>query len=177
MNTCDLNFKKKKKKEKKPSHCNDFIFFIINTRIHHQVRPSSTQFSANSEVKARFSSSECSSNINQSSSEMCVKDKYFHKGSSMRLFQKNAVCEAVASWTACPNPVLYQGKWKMLQIICEPFHYTVNRIYKLLENAENNLQLLEFFYTIMILLSNLSPRNSFSSTKSPLHSIRANWCL
>lgn len=88
---------------------------------------------------------------------MCVKDKYFHKAQVWGFFQKNVVCKAGASCTAFTNPVLYQGKWKMLPIICEHFHYIVNRIYHLLENVENNLQLLKMFYTIMILDQFISP--------------------
>lgn len=76
-----------------------------------------------------------------------------------------------------PNPVLYQGKWKMLPITCEHFYYKVNRIYKLFENEENNLQLLEVFFILLWFCINLSPRNSFSSKKNPIHSIRANCFL
>lgn len=44
----------------------------------------------------------------------------------------------------------------MFPIICEHFYYKVNTIYKLFENEEYNLQLLEFWYTITILLQYIS---------------------
>lgn len=101
----------------------------------------------------------------------------FLKAQVWGLFQKNAVCDAGASCTADPNPVLYQGKWKMLPIICEHFHYKVNRIYKLFENEENNLQLLEVFLILLWFYINFSPHNSLSSKKKSMHSIRANCFL
>lgn len=127
-----------------PSHCNDIILFLMNSRIGIHSPYSTCALQTLSAKPGSFPASIVQILIRHLLK--CVKDnKYFHKGSIWELFQKNAVCDVGALCTADPHPVVYQGKWKMLPIICECFHYKVNRIYKLSENDENNPYLLEVF--------------------------------
>jgi len=53
----------------------------------------------------------------------------------------------------------------MLPIICVRSQYKVNRIYKLCENEENNLQLLEFFLYYYDFTSISIPKIAFPAKK------------
>lgn len=113
-----------------PLHGSDFILFSMNNRIGINSPYSTCALQTLSAKPGSFPANIVHILIRHLLKS--VKDnKYFHKGSIWELFQKNAVCDAGALCTADPNPVVYEGKWKMLPIICEHFRCKVNRIYKL----------------------------------------------
>lgn len=106
--------------------------------------PYTSWYSAKTDWEARLDSSNCSSNINQASSEMCVKEnKYFHKGSNVRVFTEEGRvwCECLMHSGFLPY-VLYQRKWKMFPKTCKILHCKLNRIYKFFGNKLYFLQLL-----------------------------------